>query len=253
MVKFLRTNSARKVLHVANDNKLGDDFKIQSKRVLFTGISGCIGEAILEKLNQGDWKVAALHHVDSPLEPTVVNFRDDEAIISAIEAIGGEFDAIILSHGILEPGPWSDTPPAEWRRVMDINLNSIYTILHTALSRMREHGSVVVISSTAGYNYSPVGGPHYTAGKWALNGLVRHLAGELGPSGIRINAICPGLVDSSMGRALLSEKQYLKAFEEIPLRRPAKAEEIANAVMFLLSAEASYITGSLMPVSGGYQ
>jgi NAD(P)-dependent dehydrogenase (short-subunit alcohol dehydrogenase family) len=253
MGNVLKTNLVRRDFRMTHHDKPGRQKDCRSKRVLFTGIGGCIGEAILEKLIRDNWQVAALGHVESSLEPTVVDFRDDDAIASAIEAIGGEFDAIILSHGVLEAGPWSDTPPAAWRHVMDINLNSIYAILHTALPRMRERSAVVVMSSTAAYNHSPVGGPHYTASKWALNGLVRHLADELGPSGIRINAVCPGLVDSPMGRALLSEKQYLEAFEEIPLRRPAQAEEIANAVMFLISTEASYITGSLIPVSGGYQ
>jgi NAD(P)-dependent dehydrogenase (short-subunit alcohol dehydrogenase family) len=137
--------------------------------------------------------------------------------------------------------------------MLDINLNSIYAILHAALPRMRPGASIVVISSTAAFDHSPIGGPHYTAGKWALNGLVRHLADDLGPGGIRINSVCPGLVDNPMGRAFLTEQQYLAAFEDIPLRRAATPDEIANVVMFLLGEEASFVTGALVPVSGGYR
>ena len=233
--------------------KLKDEGENVSKSVLLTGIGGCIGEAILEKLIEDGWQISALSKDEATSGVKVVDFQNDDAIASTIEAIGEEFDAIVLAHGLLEPGPFSKTPPSAWRRVMDVNLNSIYTILYSALPKMRKNSAVVVISSTAAFDHSPVGGPHYTASKWALNGLVRHLADELGPLGIRINAVCPGLVDSPMGRALLDEKQYQESFNEIPLRRPAQASEIANTVMFLLSSDASYVTGSLMAVSGGYQ
>lgn len=231
----------------------GETPKRGSKRVLFSGVGGCIGTAILDRLDRDGWDVAAFSHVDADRQSIVVDFEDDEAIAAAVAAAGGSYTAIVLSHGILEPGPWEDISPGDWRRLLNVNLNSIYAILHAALPRVLNEGSIVVVSSTAAFDHSPVGGPHYTASKWALNGLVRHLASELGPSGIRINAVCPSLVDSPMGRALLTEQQYLDAFRDIPLRRPARAEEIAAAVMYLLSRESSYITGGLIPVSGGYQ
>lgn len=227
--------------------------KRDSKRVLFTGIAGCIGTAILDRLDCDAWEVAAFSHEAGPHRPVVVDFEDDEAISAAVEKTGGTYDAIVLSHGILEPGPWTETSPKAWRQLLNVNLNSIYSILYAALPRVRTKGSIVVVSSTAAFDHSPVGGPHYTASKWALNGLVRHLANELGPSSIRINAVCPSLVDSPMGKALLTEQQYLDAFEDIPLRRAARPEEVAAVVMFLLSSESSYITGGLIPVSGGYQ
>nr|NIS43702.1 SDR family oxidoreductase [Desulfuromonadales bacterium] len=224
-----------------------------AKRVLFSGVGGCIGTAILDRLDRDGWDVAAFSHEEAERRSIVVDFEHDEAIAAAVAAAGGSYDAIVLAHGILEPGPWEDTSPSAWRRLLNVNLNSIYAILHAALPRVRNEGSIVVVSSTAAFDHSPVGGPHYTVSKWALNGLVRHLASELGPSGIRINAVCPSLVDSPMGRALLTEQQYLDAFKDIPLRRPARPEEIAAAVMYLLSGESSYITGGLIPVSGGYR
>jgi NAD(P)-dependent dehydrogenase (short-subunit alcohol dehydrogenase family) len=98
-----------------------------------------------------------------------------------------------------------------------------------------------------------VGGPHYTASKWALNGLVRHLVDELGAKGIRINAVCPGFVDNPMGRAYLTEEDIEQAVQTIPLRRAAHPSEVAAVVRFLLSDEASYVTGAAIPVSGGFQ
>ncbi len=83
--------------------------------------------------------------------------------------------------------------------------------------------------------------------------MVRHLADDLGPSGIRINSIMPGLVDNPMGRAFLTEAEYLSALKDIPLRRAAEPDEIAKVAMFLLSDAASYVTGANLPVSGGYR
>jgi NAD(P)-dependent dehydrogenase (short-subunit alcohol dehydrogenase family) len=159
----------------------------------------------------------------------------------------------VLAHGMLEIGPFAKVSPKAWRHLLDINLNSIYAILHAVVPRMAAGGSIVIVSSTAGFDHSPIGGPHYTSSKWGINGLVRHLADDLGPSGIRINSVCPGLVDNPMGRAFLSEQEYLSAFDDIPLRRAATPDEIAKVVMFLLGDGASFITGANIPVSGGYK
>jgi NAD(P)-dependent dehydrogenase (short-subunit alcohol dehydrogenase family) len=119
--------------------------------------------------------------------------------------------------------------------------------------QVAEGSSIVAVSSTAAFDHSPVGGPHYTSGKWGVNGMVRHLAFDLGKRGIRINSVCPGLVESPMGHALLTDEQYQASLSEIPLGRPADASEIADVVQFLLSPASSYMTGALIPASRGYR
>ncbi|MGE3872642.1 MAG: SDR family NAD(P)-dependent oxidoreductase [Parvibaculaceae bacterium] len=226
---------------------------MKAKQILLTGIGGCIGTAILGALRDTGAKVVGLAHEPGPDADLVADFADDRQIAAALAGVDGALDGIILSHGILEPGPIDRVAPARWRHVMDINVSSLYSIIHYALPVLVDGAAIVVVSSTAGFDHSPVGGPHYTASKWAVNGMVRHLAFDLGKRNIRINSICPGLVESPMGHALLSDSEYLASLSEIPLGRPAHAAEIADVALFLTGTKSTYVTGALVPVSGGYR
>jgi 3alpha(or 20beta)-hydroxysteroid dehydrogenase len=224
-----------------------------SANVLFTGLGGSIGMACYSRLRDCGAHVTAISHIDSPEFPKIADFTDDDALAASVQSGPATYQHVVLAHGMLEIGPFAKVSPKAWRHLLDINLNSIYAILHAVVPRMAAGGSIVIVSSTAGFDHSPIGGPHYTSSKWGINGLVRHLADDLGPSGIRINSVCPGLVDNPMGRAFLSEQEYLSAFDDIPLRRAATPDEIAKVVMFLLGDGASFITGANIPVSGGYK
>ncbi len=226
---------------------------MKRKEVLLTGIGGCIGTAVLHRLRKEGANVVGLAHEPSADAELVADFTSDSSLEKALSSLTGPLGGIVLSHGILEPGPIDKVPPSRWRRMMDINLNSLYSITYHCLPRLTEGSSIVVVSSTAAFDHSPVGGPHYTSGKWGVNGMVRHLAFDLGKRGIRINSVCPGLVESPMGHALLTNEQYQASLSEIPLGRPADASEIADVVQFLLSPASSYMTGALIPVSGGYR
>jgi NAD(P)-dependent dehydrogenase (short-subunit alcohol dehydrogenase family) len=226
---------------------------VQQQRILLTGIGGCIGTAVLHRLRQDGASVVGLAHEPSADADLVAEFASDSSLEKALSTLSGPLGGIVLSHGILEQGPIDNVPPSRWRRMMDINLNSIYSIIYHCLPRLAEGSSIVAVSSTAAFDHSPVGGPHYTSGKWGVNGMVRHLAFDLGRRGIRINSVCPGLVESPMGHALLTDEQYQASLSEIPLGRPADASEIADVVQFLLSPASSYMTGALIPVSGGYR
>ncbi len=218
-------------------------------RVLLTGAGGSIGEACGARLEEAGAEVLHLTHIEG-LGGTVVDFSNDAAVAAAIAAMGS-IDHVVLTHGVLEPGLLKDVPPSRWRHLMDVNLNSIYAIIHAAGGHMTAGGSIVVISSTAALDRSPGGGPHYTTSKWGLNGLVRHLSVEFGSRGVRINGIMPCIVDNPMGRAFMTDEEYRYWVGQVPLGRAAEPDEIAKVAMFLLSDAASYVTGANIPVTGG--
>lgn len=218
-------------------------------RVLLTGAGGSIGEAVRSRLIEDGAEVLVLTHLPGQ-GGAVADFADDEALAAAVAGFG-PIDHVVLTHGLLEQGPMTDVPPARWRRMMDVNLNSVYAIIHAAVPSMVEGSSVVIVSSTAALDRSPGGGPHYTVSKWGLNGLVRHLSAEFGALGIRINGIMPCLVDNPMGRAFMTTEDYEFWVSQVPLKRAAEPDEIAKVAMFLLSDAASYVTGANIPVTGG--
>lgn len=224
----------------------------EQRRIVLTGADGTIGATVKARLGgQGDAVVTIGHRPG--LADHVANFASESDLKSAVEAVSGPINGMVFAHGMLLAGPIDAVPPAEWRQMLAVNLDSIYTIIHYALPYLQPGAAIVAVSSTAAFDHSPVGGPHYTASKWALNGLVRHLSFDLGPRGIRINTVCPGTVEGPMARALLSAEEYEESLKAIPVGRAADASEIVDVISFLLDPGSAYVTGANIPVSGGYR
>ena len=147
---------------------------------------------------------------------------------------------------------FQDITDEDWKRMLDINLMGTVRTIRACLPGMlhRKHGSIVTVSSVWGQAGASCES-HYAASKAALIGLTKSLALELGPSGIRVNCVAPGVIDTDMN-AMHSRETMQELAAETPLGRIGTADEVAKSILYLCSEHASFITGQVLGVSGGF-
>jgi len=172
---------------------------------------------------------------------------------AAADALGGSIDAAWLHAGIPSPHGIEGLDSAEVLRCMDLNVHGTIATLGELVPYLRKADDAAIlltssISGLVGSRLSPV----YSAAKFGVVGLAKSLAQSLGPDGIRVNAICPGITETPMMHDFMTNDQRANYLLSIPLRRIAQPMEIASAAAWLLSAEASYVTGVALPVDGGF-
>lgn len=234
-------------------------------RILITGGSRGIGEACVRAFCQRGDSVAFLYHTSHErakalaLETGAIAIAADvanaesatAATQDAIAQLGG-IDVLVNNAGISQIKLFSDITDEDWRKVIDTNLSgAFYTSREVSRAMVAQHfGRIINIGSMWG----KVGAScevHYSASKAGLRGLTMALAKELGPSGITVNCIEPGVIDTEMNAAL-DESTRKELCESTPLCRIGNVEEVAAAVCFLASDEASFITGQVIGVDGGF-
>lgn len=240
------------------------------KTALITGSSRGIGLAIAQEFATHSYNIILnnrkstqelndahklISSTNTSIDSITADVSDYDQALAMFDRITNRFgnvDILINNAGVDYIGLFQDMRPEQWRSVIDINLNSVMNCTHLAIPSMIEnkHGVIVNISSVwgqAGASCEAV----YAASKAGVDAFTRSIAKELGPSGIRVNAVACGAIDTDMNN-WLSENEKTAINEQIPLMRFGSAMEIAQLVYYLCSDQAGYITGQIINADGGW-
>jgi NAD(P)-dependent dehydrogenase (short-subunit alcohol dehydrogenase family) len=240
-----------------------------TKVALITGAAGGIGGATSARFLAGGWKVAAIDV--QPISPSsdhhlgiAADLRDVTQCRTAVEqaaAWGGRLDAVVNAAGVWTEGPSAETTEAEWDRVLGVNLKGLYFVTSAAIPHLAaSEGCVVNLSSDAGIQGN-AGAAVYCASKGGVSILTKALALELAPQGIRVNAVCPGDVDSPMlrgqaavfapGQQQVYLERLLSGYPQGARARFIRPDEIAEIIWFLCQPAAAPITGTNLSADFG--
>ncbi len=238
---------------------------VYMKRVIITGGSRGIGRAAVKLFADAGYSVSFLYRSSEtdaaelaavtgaiPVKADVSNEEScSRGIAEAVSALGG-VDVLICSAGMALKNFFDATSEDEWRRIMETNAGGTYRCIKSVIPEMvsQKCGRIITVSSVWGTNGASMEGV-YSASKAAIIGMTKAAAKELAPSGITVNCVAPGVIDTDMNRDL-SDSDRDDLICEIPLGRFGTAEEVARVMLFLASEDASYITAQVIGVNGGF-
>jgi meso-butanediol dehydrogenase / (S,S)-butanediol dehydrogenase / diacetyl reductase len=240
---------------------------------LITGGGTGIGAATARRLAQAGWRVVVTGRRSEPVaavadEVSGVALAADmsepdqiEQVLGRVVAEYGRLDGIVLNAGVMRPGRVMELSVEDWRTTLAVNLTGPFLLARAALPYLLESRGAVVAVGSIGAAVAGPGSAAYGASKAALVRLVRSIAVDYGPQGVRANAVNPGWIRSEMADAEMDdlglahgidrEAAYALVTEHVPARRAASSDEAAAAIAWLLSAEAGYVNGAVLTVDGG--
>ena len=244
--------------------------RLKGKNAIVTGAAGGFGREIIKKfISEGVHKIALVDiNFESlkefelelkqkgykvfPYKADVSNENEVKKIVSSVINEFKEVDILVNNAGITQSLPIQKVSVKDWQKGIDVNLKSAFLFCKMIIDNMieRNYGKIINIASIAGQTGRPVS-VEYAASKAGIIGLTRNLAYQVASEGINVNAIAPGPVVTPMLEKSFSKEISEKLKSTIPFRRQGKPEDIANAVLFLSSDEADWITGQVIAVNGG--
>ena len=243
--------------------------RLKNKIAVITGGSRGIGYATCERFIQEGAKViltaSTQENADKAvaklkeaypnatvggISPNLTSLESVKEAFAKIEEEYGPIDILVNNAGISDSKPFTNYDEEGFDKVMDLNVKGVFTASRAVADKMIERGKGVILSTSSMVSISgQPAGVAYPTSKFAVNGFTISLARELGPKGIRVNAVAPGITETDMMRNV--PKSVIEPMiARIPLRRLGQPEDIANAFVFLASEEASYITGVILSVDG---
>lgn len=240
--------------------------ELTGKRVLVTGATGGIGEAVARALDACGARVAisarreeALGKLEAEMQSTTVSIvcdlNDSQAtarlVDRAADLLGGGIDILVNNAGVTRDGLALRMSESDWRAPIDVNLTAAFLLARAALRPMikARWGRIISIASVVGVLGNP-GQANYVASKAGLIGMSKALAMEVASRGITVNCVAPGFIETPMTAGLGAEQRQ-KVAANIPMARFGTADDIASGVVFLSSEEAGYITGQTLHINGG--
>ncbi len=241
---------------------------LNEKVALVTGAARGIGYATAKRFVDEGWRVALLDIEKQLLDEATAALQcpdrtlslhcdvsDAAMVADALERLTGRFgrlDALVNNAGIAHFAPLMETTEADWQRILAVNLTGPFLCTRAAVPLMRENGGAIVnVTSISAVRASTLRSAYGTS-KAALAHLTKQLAVELASAGIRVNAVAPGPVDTAMAKAVHTPEIRADYHDAIPLNRYGLEVELAEAILFLSSDRASYITGQVLAVDGGF-
>lgn len=241
-------------------------FSLHDKIILVTGASSGIGKAIAIECSKMGANVIITARNEERLNETfsLMNEGDHKMILADLNSEDGlnnlvenlpQLDGMVHCAGLTIPKPFHFYSKDNIKSVMGVNFEAPIFLTQALIKKkkIRKQASIVFISSISGVYVSSIAGSIYSASKGAINGVAKGMALELAPKGIRVNSVNPGMIETNIySEGIVSEEQLVEDRAKYPLKRYGKPEEVAYAVIYLLSDASVWVTGSNLLIDGGY-